>query len=933
MTDRDPGHARMTRRRRQDQDGLGRVPALDGLRAVAVIAVLAFHARFEWIPGGFLGVSTFFTLSGFLITTLLLQEWRRDEQISLRGFFTRRFRRLLPASWLTLGIVLLMGAVGIWSSDQLRSLRLDVPWSLAELVNWHFIFDDRSYGDQFAAPSPLEHFWSLAIEQQFYLILPVAALGVLRWSRNRGFSGRSTLGIVLGVALIASAALNGFFAAESVPRAYFGTDTRLAELAAGGILACVGVVRLRDLGARFPRTVAWLGAIGVAGSLLLWNTATVNSQWLYPWGLLLTAASTTILITAVLSKGWLTSVLSVRPALWLGRISYGVYLLHWPIFLWLTPSRTGLSQWPLFGFRIAVTLPAAALMFRFFEFPISQRRWIRKGYGKRIALPAAAIILVMTLVVTSDLPEASQLASAESAQSTTIPPAPTRVLFVGDQLTNGLDLELTGTPEAPIETSVATAENCGSALGGWVQLSSGTVERDVARCGPVKDLWKATAAQQKPEVVVVWTAVRDVANRRLDVEQPWSSIGDSTLDDFLRVELQQLLTDLQASGAAVMVANVPHMNYTGPAPDPVEPTLSEDPERAKYGKVLNDNAAKDAPVAETAENSAARVDRWNQLIAEAAPKLGIEVLDAAGAIQSFPGGEFDENLRGEDGIGLSAEGAQEFGRMIADDLAQAEPAPPEVEGTASDALSVELPAAPPASPRRTTTGNADILVVGDSVAFNLGIGLASWANNQSGVTVQNAGRLGCPLARGGQYRFLREIESFAGDCEWSNRYAELLSERDPEVVVLSSGIWELVDRRLLGDDTWRHLGEPEMDQYLLSELLSAIDLLSSRGATVVLSTYPHFEAGRDQGFQGLPESDPARVDRLNELIRSAAELRPGVVTLIDFQGWLASQEGGELDPEKRTDGLHFTDEYAEVIGDWLGPQVLDIARNGPPPTG
>ncbi len=134
------------RRGREHIPPLGHQPALDGLRAVAVSAVLVYHARFGWTTGGFLGVSTFFTLSGFLITSLLLREWARSSSVDLRRFWGRRFRRLLPASWFTLALVLAMGAVGIWDTDQLRSLRGDVPFALAEIINWHFIAQDRTYG-------------------------------------------------------------------------------------------------------------------------------------------------------------------------------------------------------------------------------------------------------------------------------------------------------------------------------------------------------------------------------------------------------------------------------------------------------------------------------------------------------------------------------------------------------------------------------------------------------------------------------------------------------------------------------------------------------------------------------------------------------------------------------------------------------------------
>ncbi len=198
------------------------------------------------------------------------------------------------------------------------------------------------------------------------------------------------------------------------------------------------------------------------------------------------------------------------------------------------------------------------------------------------------------------------------------------------------------------------------------------------------------------------------------------------------------------------------------------------------------------------------------------------------------------------------------------------------------------------------------------------------------MKVTNAGQFGCPIARGGSYRFLREIEHFAPTrATGSTRFPSDIDDTQPDVVVLTSGIWEVVDRILPGDDRWRHLGQPDVDHYELVEVLSAIDVLAKQGATVVVLTYPHFEAGRDQGFSGLPESDPARVDRLNAILRDAVSRRPGVATLIDLQGWLAQQPGGELDPAKRDDGLHFTDAYVPTIGAWLGPQLEQIAHGGP----
>jgi hypothetical protein len=305
-------------------------------------------------------------------------------------------------------------------------------------------------------------------------------------------------------------------------------------------------------------------------------------------------------------------------------------------------------------------------------------------------------------------------------------------------------------------------------------------------------------------------------------------------------------------------------------------------------------------------------------------------------MQQWPGGEFDQGLRTPDGVGLTADGVAELAQQASAALEKAKPPIGRADPTAAVATAAPLPPAPPFTARRTVRPGRSptILVVGDSVAYNIGFGLSTWAKANGGVGVHSAGQLGCPIARGGQYRFLLDIDTFEDRCDWAQMYPKWVNSIDPEVVVLTSGIWEVVDRRLPGDDRFRHVGEPIVDRYLLAEFLSAIDALSARGASVVLLTYPHFEAARDQGYTGLPESDPARVDRLNELMAEAVALRPGVATILDFQGWLASQPGGELDAAKRSDGLHFYDEYAPTIAEWLVPQLTDLAHNGiPPPPG
>ena len=960
------GAATRVRRQRRDNDSssteLGYEPSLDGLRALAVAAVLVFHARFSWAPGGFLGVSAFFTLSGFLITTLLIQEWRRSGSVSLRGFFGRRFRRLLPASWLTLALVLAMGAAGIWNSQQLHSLRGDVPWALAELVNWHFIAEGRSYGAQFEAPSPLEHYWSLAIEQQFYLLLPLVVLGVLAWTqgralrRGRGGAGppATTLAPLVLLLLAATAIswyLNWRFASASVARSYFGTDTRLAELTVGGLLATVGTRRIRGLRGARRHVVLALGVAGLGGSIVLWSTATVASRWMYPWGFAATAACTAAVIAAALHTGPVRAFLGLAPLVQLGRISYGVYLLHWPVFLWLTPTRTGLSQWPLFGLRMLVTLAGALLMFRVLETPVRSGTTAVARHWARALVPAAVLILVFTAMVTADLPGASRLEAASSSETTTtLPPAPLRVLVIGDHLAEqwqSLETDDTAaaadaapvvtvpTSGGALEVSVAASPDCGVALGGYVRLPDGSIERDTDRCGPVLDAWVDAAAATRPDVVLVWSVVRDVADRRLDTAQPWSAPGDPALDDFLSLELRTVVERMSDGGAAVVIGTSPHFRSTLPDPPPVPAVLPDDPVRRSLSEQVARDAAVGVPAPGHAENEDSRVDRWNELLTEAAERTGADLVDLAGIMSAWPEGEFDPEFRASDGVGLTPLGVEELARGAAGELEQARPVPLVPDHAAEVAAEAPLPEAPAYTPRRIAPAGTgvDLLVVGDSVAYNLGYGLTEWAGSQPGVKVHSAGQLGCPVARGGQYRFLRDIDTFEPRCDWADMFPEWIVGTDPDVAVLTSGIWEVVDRRLPGDDRFRHVGETAVDRYVLAEFLSAIDTLAARGANVVLLTYPHFEAGRDQGYEDLPESDPERVDRLNEIMAEAVSLRPGVATLVDFQGWLASQPGGELDPAKRSDGLHFYDSYAPTMGTWLGPQLVDLARNGIPAPG
>jgi peptidoglycan/LPS O-acetylase OafA/YrhL len=384
------------------------LPALDGLRGLAVIGVLLFHGGFSWAKGGFLGVSVFFTLSGFLITNLLVREHDGTGTISLREFWSRRFRRLMPAAIAGLFLVCLYG-VFVATPEQLQNLRGDLLASLAYVANWRFVASGTSYGDLFTAPSPVQHFWSLAIEEQFYVVYPLLALVALRLGGRRAFGGVLA---VLGVASIAAS----FALANSVDRTYYGTDTRAFELVAGALLALwwsnPGREDRRAAHTRTSWPIEALGAVALVGTIAAWAVVTQSTERLARGGFALQAVATGAVILAAAAPGPLRTVLSIRPLRFVGLVSYGLYLYHWPVFLWLDEARVGWDRTPLFLLRMAVTAVLTAISYYAIEQPIRLRRALH-GRQVQVALPVSVAALVAVTVAVTWNPPPSTIAYAD----------------------------------------------------------------------------------------------------------------------------------------------------------------------------------------------------------------------------------------------------------------------------------------------------------------------------------------------------------------------------------------------------------------------------------------------------------------------------------------------------------------------------------------
>src|SRR5262245_34579549 len=313
--------------------GIPHLPALDGLRGLAVIGVLLFHDD-KRLAGGYLGVDLFFVLSGYLITSLLLAEWAATARIDLKAFWVRRARRLFPAL-LALLLVVSLYAKALAAPNELARIRGDGLATIAYVANWRAIYAGQSYWALFAAPSPLDHTWSLAIEEQFYVLWPLIAFLVLRLSKG---SAKALLALTLALTLLSAASMWLLYAPDSTSRAYMGTDARGASILAGAGLACVISTRGTLKSDRAVRLLDIAGLLALALLGLAWARLGGQSIWLYHGGFWLTELAVIVLIACAAHdrRSLVGRALAFRPLVWAGLISYGMYLWHWPLFVVLT---------------------------------------------------------------------------------------------------------------------------------------------------------------------------------------------------------------------------------------------------------------------------------------------------------------------------------------------------------------------------------------------------------------------------------------------------------------------------------------------------------------------------------------------------------------------------------------------------------------------
>jgi peptidoglycan/LPS O-acetylase OafA/YrhL/lysophospholipase L1-like esterase len=440
------------------------VAGLDGIRAIAVLAVIGYHLNFSWAQGGKLGVGIFFTLSGYLITDLLLGHWERTGGLELKQFWIRRARRLLPALFVMLAVVSVFSA--LFDAAHLADIRRQVVAAAVYVSNWQTIIDSGSYFARFAPPLPFDHLWSLAIEEQFYLVWPWLLWAGVRWVRNR-----SRMALLTFAGAIASAVAMALIynKGQDPTRVYEGTDTRAFELLFGAAVAFVWptaalTTRIRE-GARNLLDV--LGAVCLAGILVLIASTGSYSSFLYPWGFVLLSIATAILVAVVVHPASrLGRWLGWEPLRWVGVRSYGIYLWQWPIIVFTTPAGGGVNLLRGAG-QVGLTFLIASLSWRWIEEPIRRGGFRRFGQRLRagaarvllppqrgIAVAAAAVLLLLlpVLGLAGVLPEISRtLASGQNnealpgdlAKQAATPSAPAttssckRVVYIGDSTSEG----------------------------------------------------------------------------------------------------------------------------------------------------------------------------------------------------------------------------------------------------------------------------------------------------------------------------------------------------------------------------------------------------------------------------------------------------------------------------------------------------------------
>lgn len=404
------------------------ISGLDGLRAISVLAVILYHLHFPWIYGGYLGVTVFFVLSGYLITDLLISEYKKTGTIDFKSFWIRRLRRLLPALFVML--ILITVWITLFQRDYLTGLRGEIGAAFVYISNWYYVWQEHSYFTKFAPPSPLQHMWSLAVEEQFYIVWPILMLIALKFTKT---SGKFAF-LVMLLSVVSAELMAFLYTPDQDPsRVYYGTDTRAFSLLIGAALAIVWPSRnlKPQVTEEMKRALNITGLVAFIGMMLFIIFLREDSAFLYYGGMYLASAIVALLIAVIVHPASIVGdILSWRPLLWVGVRSYGIYIWHFPILVLLGLGvDTGEFQfWRVF-LALALTLGLSAVSWKFLEDPIRKgewRGWLKhahpqnwsfnvRDWSGRTRIANVALIIVLAVFTVGLILEPSPKASGNKA--------------------------------------------------------------------------------------------------------------------------------------------------------------------------------------------------------------------------------------------------------------------------------------------------------------------------------------------------------------------------------------------------------------------------------------------------------------------------------------------------------------------------------------
>jgi len=679
----------------------GHLPALDGVRGFAVTIVLLYHHGVTWMTGGELTVSMFFTLSGFLITRLLVAEWGRSGTISLRTFYDRRVRRLFPASFL-----LLLGVAVVWTVWSGNG-RYFAPWEwksgLLYFENFYLQSAGKDYASLFGLGNPVQHLWSLSLEEQVYVIFPIVMLVLLRRRRDAATAWRAfwvlAAGALIGIGLGAWnrshsplwSYLPGIEAkCSGVSCAYYATEVRAGEFLLGAALAV-----LVAIWPRVPRIVEALrrpvvgrvGLLVVLAAYVVWFTFGAFNQYgsfFFPNMVAINGMfSVVIILYSLAGTGWANRFLGWAPFRWAGQVTYTIYLVHWPAFMFvdslkidpdLPRVRVPFTDWAtvdgfwLFALKLSVTLVIVCAIYYLIENPIRQKRLL-KGRSLYIALAATAAVglLIVSLgadrratagesVLTSLNAEAIRmqqealdslpdLPADAPSRSAVDPGLPARLLMVGDSqswvLASGLE-----SWEAEHGVNLVPAPGVGCGIGENTRINYlGIDQPERPGCSAWRDALPGIVGKFRPNVVVVVGGTADLSDRMLPGSDTWSHIGDADYDAWILDQFAVFADTIASTGARVLWFTIPDINPPYVAGETGQPPF--------------------------VESETERTDRYNDLIRQyAAGDPRVTVVEFGDAVKAHEGGEFDPMMR-PDGAHIDLKYAPELIDLIDESVREA----------------------------------------------------------------------------------------------------------------------------------------------------------------------------------------------------------------------------------------------------------------------